>query len=235
MANTNRLSVMTRPAGELDEDGHARGWGLPEDHPEILAVRKLVDGLAALEHEAVLQLQRAMRRHSLGPWVSATIGIGEKQGARLLAAIGDPYWNTLHNRPRTVSELWAYCGLHTLPVGQSTIDTQVAGADGGNRPSSDIDQSAGNIQKDPVNVAARRKKGVKSNWSGSAKMRAYLCAESCVKQSRSPFRAVYDARRLRTAETHPDWTAGHSHNDALRIVSKAILKDLWIASRELYS
>lgn len=47
--------------------------------------------LAKLEHEAVLHLQRAVRRHPLGPWVKRTVGVGEKQGARLIAAIGDPY------------------------------------------------------------------------------------------------------------------------------------------------
>jgi hypothetical protein len=65
-------------------------------------------------------------------------------------------------------------------------------------------------------------------------MRAYLIATSCIKQARSPYRAVYDNRRAHTATTHPDWTAGHSHNDALRIVSKAILKDLWLAARDLH-
>jgi hypothetical protein len=31
-----------------------------------------------------------MRAHPLGPWVKRTTGVGEKTGARLLAAIGDP-------------------------------------------------------------------------------------------------------------------------------------------------
>jgi hypothetical protein len=53
----------------------------------------------------------------------------------------------------------------------------------------------------------------------------------------SKYRLVYDQRRTHTAITHgPDteipWTKGHSQNDALRIVSKAILKDLWRAARD---
>jgi hypothetical protein len=43
---------------------------------------------------------------------------------------------------------------------------------------------------------------------------------------------TYDARRAHTAVTHPDWTDGHSHNDALRVASKAILRDLWRAARD---
>ncbi len=78
--------------------------------PEEARLAGMVDALKALEHQATLDLKRAMRAHPLGPWVKATKGVGEKQAARLLAAIGDPYWHRLHNRPRTVSELWAYCG-----------------------------------------------------------------------------------------------------------------------------
>lgn len=45
-------------------------------------------------------------------------------------------------------------------------------------------------------------------------------------------RDPYDQRRSVTAETHPDWTLGHSHNDALRVMAKEFLKQLWIASRQ---
>lgn len=234
-ANTNRLGVLTRPAGTLDKDGEERGWGLPEDAPEVRSLRVLVKGIEALEHAAVLDLQRAMRKHPLGAWVKATVGVGEKQAARLLSAIGDPYWNTLHNRPRTVSELWAYCGLHTLPGGLVEADAQYCGAAGSKLPGGDEGQLRCDPQARAANVAPRRRKGQKANWSTTAKTRAYLIAESCIKQARSPYRAVYDARRAHTAVTHPDWTAGHSHSDALRITSKAILRDLWIAARDLHA
>lgn len=102
--------------------------------------------------------------------------------------------------PRTVSQLWAYCGLHTLP-----------GVDG--------------------QQAARRQKGVQANWSTEAKTRAYLIATSRIKQMGAPYRQVYDERRAHTALSHPDWSPGHSHNDALRIVSKRVLRDLWRAAR----
>lgn len=45
----------------------------------------------------------------------------------------------------------------------------------------------------------------------------------------APYRIVYDRRRARTAETHPDWTKAHSHNDALRVMTKAFIRDLWCA------
>ena len=75
-------------------------------------------------------------------------------------------------------------------------------------------------------------------------MRAYLIATSCLKQVAkpcvvndhaqglrecrcSPFRLKYEERRRHTAVTHPDWSDGHSHNDALRVTSKEILKQIW--------
>lgn len=80
--------------------------------PESDRLQLLLDGIKALEHQATLDLQRALRKHPLGPWVKRTIGVGEKQGARLIAAIGDPAWNSAEDRPRRgPAELWAYCGF----------------------------------------------------------------------------------------------------------------------------
>jgi hypothetical protein len=45
--------------------------------------------------------------------------------------------------------------------------------------------------------------------------------------SSGPYHAVYLARRARTAETHPDWTKGHSHNDAKRVMVQKLISDLW--------
>lgn len=160
----------------------AEGFGLPAD--------AYADHLAAIkqmEHRAILDLQRAMRKHPLGPWVTRTVGIGEKQGARLIAAIGDPAWNTAEDRPRRgPAELWAYCGYAP---------------------------------------EQKRTKGVKSNWNADAKMRAHLCAKSCIKQMHSPYRADYDGARASWADR--DTSDMHKHNHALRVVAKAILRDLW--------
>lgn len=39
---------------------------------------------------------------------------------------------------------------------------------------------------------------------------------------------IYAARRMRTAITHADWTKQHAHMDALRVMMKDVLKDLWV-------
>lgn len=249
IANENRLRQLTRDT--TDADGIERGFGFTLDQPQVASLAGIVEALTRLEHAATLTLNRHIRKHPLGPWVKATVGVGEKQGARLLSAIGDPYWNTLHDRPRTVSELWAYCGLHVIPASQSATDAHAICAGGG--LSGD---TSGQVVRDArstlaAGVAARRRKGVRSNWSANAKMRAYLVATSCIKQLRpscktddeakhvtgctcSAYRIDYDLRRARTTTTHPDWTPGHSHADALRIASKAILRDLWIEARRIH-
>lgn len=156
--------------------------------------------MLAQEKEATKILEKVMKSHALSGWVKASKGVGLKQGARLIAAVGDPYWNTLHDRPRTVTEFWSYCGFGVAN-------------DGG---------------------AVKRQKGVKANWNAKAKMRAYLIAESCLKQKGSPYEIAYRERRAHTEEVHPDWTKGRHHNDALRIAAKEILKDMWIATRDIY-
>lgn len=222
IANENRLRSLRDVYGLAGSTQEAEAAGL-------------VDGLAALEHQATLSLQRALRRHPLGPWVKRTVGVGEKQGARLLAAIGDPYWNSLHDRPRLVSELWAYCGYHVLRAGgdsaQARSDTQCSGA----------------------GVAPARARGQRANWNAEAKSRVWLIAGSCIKQATSPYRPVYDEGRERYADAvhqaecrrcgpsgHPagvgtPLSPGHQHARAIRLVSKAILRDLWIEARDLHA
>lgn len=295
-ASENRLRQMTRTAE--DKDGEVRGLGYDETHPDVAMLAAWVKALlcgkdpkgngCCFEHDATKALNRKMRKHPLGVWAKGQLGIGEKQGSRLLAAIGDPYIRPeilnedgsvkSKEGPRTVSALWAYCGLHVLPGGQILTDNHAPSAAGDQHR--DTDHTTHEAHVVPVGVAAKRRKGQRANWSSKAKMRAYLVAEKCVqvkfdpgcKASRalaaagefmplrhgeqdpqdrdgqrsadahvpdavpacacSPYRVIYDARRAHTAVTHPDWPDGHSHNDALRIASKAILRDLWRAARD---
>jgi hypothetical protein len=250
-ATDNRFRQATRSTE--DSDGEVRGFGFSPDDPDIAAIRATNEGLAKVEHQVILQLQRAMRLHPLGAWQKQALGVGEKQLARLLAAIGDPYWNSLHDRPRTVSELWAYSGLHTLPTGQRGIEAQSAITGGNQTAARTLDHGRTGDHPNGVRGAARRQKGQRANWSTDAKTRAYLIAESCTKQTRSPYREVYDKRRAATADRVHDrpcpqcngkghaeleltpWRPGHQHADALRIVSKTVLRDLWVAARDWHA
>lgn len=201
-----------------------------ESFGDIERLRAVLDGMAKLEHDVVLHVQRAMRAHPLGPWVKRSKGVGEKQAARLLAAIGNPYWNSLHDRPRRgPAELWAYCGYHVLPAaGHGSSGPQGLHAGGGQPSATLTDQSINDTQVVAVGgVAPKRRKGQRSNWNGAARTRAYLVAESCMKSPGGEYRAVYDAGRAKYLEL----PAGHAHNRALRLVAKAVLRDIWIEAK----
>lgn len=234
IANENRLRQLTRSVE--DSDGELRGFGLTEADPAVARLAAIVELLKKADADATKNLEKTMRAHPLGPWIKAQRGIGEKQGARLLAAIGDPYWNTLHDRPRTVSELWAYCGYHVLPAGHAARDTQ--GADAGR-----VQAGAG--------TAPCRRRGQKHNWSEAARKRAWLVAKSIVK-SGGPYRDIYDATKAKHADalhTAPcircgpagkpalvgsPLSKGHIDARGLRAISKAVLKELWRESKRLH-
>lgn len=244
-AQANRLRIFTRD--ETDSDGEMRGFALEEDNPAVIAVQINLDQLEILEHKTVLALQKAMRSNPLNEWRKTQLGVGEKTLARLLNAIGDPYVRTDNHQPRTVSQLWAYCGLHTLPSTSRLSITQDDSVEGTTLAGSQKSNETQDSIAPGTNVAAKRMKGRQANWSTIAKTRAYLIAEACVKagvrkdadgnryaKDGSEYAQLYIDRRNHTAETHPEWTALHSQNDALRIVSKRILRNLWRAARDIH-
>lgn len=282
IAQSHRLRILTRT--EADADGEFRGFGLDESHPMVAALSAQLDGLIELNKAAGKTLDKQMKTSRLHPWISGQFGLGDRQMARLLGTIRDPYWNDLHDRPRTVSELWAYCGLHVLPASHYAGKTHSSDADrtavlvahyvgephlssGGESSGGDTGHSGSEAHSNFVGVAAKRRRGVKANWSTEAKTRCYLIAESCVKARRkpcvaddetgltahvtgcvcSPYRIVYDDGRAKYAESvHavacPPCSAlpgaplkdGHKHARAMRLVMKAVLKDLWIESKRIY-
>jgi hypothetical protein len=270
IANENRLRQLTRD--ETDADGKERGFGLTLDHPDVKRLAALVRALkcerkaaaekhrgCCLEHDAELNLKRQLRAHPLGPWVKQARGVGEKQAARLLTSIGDPYirpeiqrddGTVEPTRPRRVSELWSYCGYHVLRTGHGSGATHDRGAGSGHTGGSP-DHGTADAQGVGVGVAATRARGQRANWSADAKMRAHLVAVSIVKAG-GPYRDVYDTARTKyddathhteckrcgpsgkPAQPGSPISAGHQHARALRAVAKEVLKDLWREAKRLH-
>lgn len=237
-ATANRYRQLTRVGP--DADGRHRGLGLSASAPDVARMSDLLsalggskqDGSGGIEHQAILALQRQMRVHPLWKsWGVHQKGIGEKQLARLLAAIGDPYWNDLHNRPRTVSQLCAYTGFHVVhPDGQACPDTHRTAAAG---------------------VAPSRTKGQKANWSTPARMRVWNIVSSCIKSQGHYYEVYLLAREKYQDATHSvqcvrcgpskkpalpgsPLSDAHKHARAVRYTAKEILKDLWSASKALH-
>ena len=225
IANQNRLRTLTAQ----DEYGH----GMSVDHPDVKRLAALVKALEDAEHQATLNLARVMRHHPLGEWVKNSKGVGEKQAARLLASIGDPYWNDLHSRPRRLRELYAFCGMSVVGTGTNrSCDSQSACGAGS---------------------APTKVRGERVTWNPDARMRLWLIASKTVMVGHGgPYRQVYDEGRLKYADAihaeeckrcgpkgkpaQPDspLSAAHQHARAIRLIAKAILRDLWTAAKNIH-
>lgn len=212
----NRHRILITPSDKLDEDGVARGFGLPEDDPLIVApVAAVSDGVSTIEKEITKAVERYIRHSPWGPWLRSdhAKGVGEKQLARLLGATGDPYWHAPENRPRLVSELWAYCGFHVI---------------NGESPKRRRGQQ-GNWSED-----ARKRA-----WLiATSCMKSGGYYRSIYDTTKAHYAdAVHDRDCVRCGPSGKPAPAGspisdgHRHGRALRAVAKEVLRDLWIEAR----
>lgn len=208
--------------------------GLTPHNPDVQRLAALAEEVAGIEKRAVKNLQLAMRAHPLGDWQRSRKYVGEKQLARLLGAIRDPCWNDPYDRPRRLRELYAYCGMH---VTDSDTSAQ---------------RSLDGHGFNGAGVAPKRARGQKSNWNDTARMRLWNLASKQVMGVGAHYRPLYDQSRAKYAEAlhaapcvrcgpkgkpAPPGTPladGHKHARAVRIVAKAILRDLWEESRRLH-
>lgn len=202
IANENRLRSLRDVKGLEGTEAEAK-------------LDALTGGLAELEHQATLDLKRAMRAHPLGEWVARTKGLGEKQAARLIASIGDPAWNYAEDRPRRgPAELWAYCGY--APGQKRTKGVR-------------SNWNAQAKMRAYLCAEAAVKAGVRK-LDGCDDTDGYDAAS---REAISPLGQVYlDARK---SWADKDTSDGHRHNHALRRVAKEILKELWREARRLHA
>lgn len=172
-----------------------------------------LDSIRLSEKQAGASLRKAMKLHPLRPWAQATKGVGDQTLGRLIGTIGNPCWRKDEDDnwiPRSLSSLTAYCGLHVV---------------GGEAP--------------------KRTKGKQSNWNTQAKTILYLLAESQVKV-RGAYRELYDDyRKIHDGDLHTvscnrckaavgePLKPAHQNARAMRIISKAILRDVWREARDL--
>jgi len=187
----------------------------------------LVEG----EKSATKRLERLVQEIA-GPALTDFLslpGIGPKLLARLLGEVGHPviaipmFWEkhpdaegddpkrTLHaGEPfeRTVSQLWAYCGLG---------DPKRV-------------RKAGMSEEEAMATGNRKAGSFAHQLATSAKKLTGAPAKNGVVRRRSPYRDVYEEKKAFYVEGRPEWTAGHCENATMRYVSKRILRDIWVAS-----
>lgn len=221
-ANGNRISAVTRDEGSV--------------HP---ALSLASDELLAVEHHAVLELVRAWRQHPLAEWSASQKGVGEKSIARLVALIGDP---ADRSNP---AKLWAYCGVgnpnlrphpgmsqaEVFKLGRARAKSQVW-----------LIATAMTKQRCAACTTASRDRAARKGEDDQGWVPPPADCE-CVERG-FVGRARYDARRAVTqtrvheracgpchAKAGEAWKPGHQHADALRVIGKAFLLDLWKEAR----
>jgi hypothetical protein len=204
--------------------------------------------LAAVEHELSLILGRVYRRDvepEIVAWQRTTTGVGEHQLARLLGIIGHPVHSRRHHWEddpsgkhvciddgpfdRRVSDLWSYCGVgdpaRKRRKGMSQEDAMSSGR-----------SAAASIIHEIARSCVKAAGGVGKHGKAVAL---------------SPYRALYDEARSRYAprsaadagtwakhephvypSTCDEERCKHCDNASVRLVAKAILRDLWIVAHD---
>jgi hypothetical protein len=64
-------------------------------------------------------------------------------------------------------------------------------------------------------------------WLVNAQLVSKTKTASGKSEANGHYGEVYLKRRADTEQSHPDWSDGHRHKDAVRVTMKAFLKDLW--------
>jgi hypothetical protein len=186
----------------------------------------MLDAIIALEAQAIKDLERAMRAHPLGAWVKQQVGVGEKQAARLLAALGDPAARA------TPSQLWQYAG-HGDPARSKLRKGQPV------EHSPTAKMRTRLIAESCIKQAHSPYRAVYDQARAAAVGKVH--AVQCQNTIRPSLTGSNGSNGCGTRE-HPEWGApgspwrpGHAHGHALRLVGKAVLLDLWRAARDLAS
>lgn len=193
--------IITRP----------KGW-----NPMVWQMCLIVPPMQRAEIDATKNLQKTIADHPLFPWIEAQKGLGAKQTGRLLAAIGDPYWNALHGRPRTIAELWSYCGYAVV---------------GGLAPA----RRRG--QKLTWSTTARMRMRMISEScmkSGGPYREVYDQEKEFYSDAVHEIACVRCGPAGNPALPGTPLSKNHIHARALRCVSKEILRDLWREARRVH-
>lgn len=182
-----------------------KGCELPAVAADLEVIGQSISPLHAVRHQAELEMRRIARKLLIWQlWAKGVRGLGDLGLAVVLAETNDL---ALYSNP---AKVWKRLGL--APYDGKAASTW------------------------------RREGGLNSEqWTAigySPRRRAEIF--SCVGDPlfrqqtiiNGPYRQAYDRRRAHTANTHPDWSKGHSHNDALRIMTKELIRDLWVAWRQ---
>lgn len=166
---------------------------------DLATVAAAIEPCQKARHEIELEMKRIVRKLPIFAWAKPVKGFGELGLAVVLAEAGD-----LSNYPKK-GHLWKRLGL--APLEGHAYSTW---------------RRKGGLSADDWTEAGYSPRRLAEIFAVVSE--PLFRQQSC---TAGPYRAVYDRRRERTAETNPEWTKAHSHMDGLRIMTKYLLRDLW--------
>ena len=177
--------------------------------PALEQALKAAEQFRDSQERMMVRVYRNVAPPAIRAFQQSTIGLGEPGMARLVSVFGDF---------RTYTRAWWVDGDNEDKRQLMTEDTP--------RSLGVRDAYAYAGMGDPDR---KRRKGEDGTTAGSprAKDAAWQVANAIINHRRSPYREHYDKTRARYAITHEDWTDNHSHLNALKLVAKAVLKDIW--------
>jgi hypothetical protein len=188
--------------------------------PEEERLDSIAMGLAEAERKATNELRKAVKAHPLGEWIGEQPGVGEKQAGRLLGILGDPANRfdpeTGELIPRTVSQLWSYCGYGDASV-QRLRKGRKANWNG------DLKMRAHLIAESCIKQVGKGSPYRAVYDEARAKYADAVHGEDCKRCGPSGSPALAGS----------PLSDGHKHARALRAVAKIFLRELWAEGRRV--
>jgi hypothetical protein len=187
-------------------------------NPRIVVLADLTDQARAafdIQRESTEKLLCQMAQQlPVWPWIESVPGVGAL-GLAIIVGEAGPL-----DRFPNIAKLWKRIGLNTVHgLAPSTwkVDTW--------RPralTKDEWIDAGFSGERYAQISQIAQFLWMRQWIGKGK------TEDGVGKPNGVYGELYAARRKHTAEARPEWTDLHAHKDALRIMMKEFLKNLWV-------
>lgn len=172
---------------------------------DLAVLANAIAPLTAARKEIEKQMKRAARTLPVYPWAKAVKGLGDLGLAVVVAEAGD-----LGAYPKK-GHLWKRLGL--APYEGKALSTWRG-----------------------VKNGLSAEQWIEAGYKPTRRAEIHACVSDPLFRAQSvasgPYRAIYDRRKAVTQGSHPDWTPMHHHRDALRIMTKHLIRDLWVAWRQ---
>lgn len=164
-----------------------------------------IEPMQKARHEVELEMKRLARKLPVFAWAREVKGLGELGLAVIIAEAGD-----LAKYPKK-GHLWKRLGL--APHQGKAYSTW---------------RTKGGLSAEDWTAAG---------YSPRRRAEVYAVISEPLFRAQSvaagPYRAIWERRREATSIAHPDWTKAHSHMDGLRVMTKYLIRDLWVAWRRV--